>query len=145
MDIFLMQGRMWRIPPILIGLQITIAYYLISQWHGREFVLELRFLKTTKKILDILKEIYDNKKNISMIFELYECFFTLQLGKLSVPTYYSTLFNTSWYLKRNGASPTSDSVWSKNPKRVLSRSYRRQVPFWSQLFLSDLSMRSNPY
>lgn len=36
------------------------------------------FLKTAKEIWDTLKEVHENEKNISKVFELYERLFTLQ-------------------------------------------------------------------
>ena len=35
--------------------------------------------------------LYDNKKNPSMVFEIYECLFELKLGDRSVPKFYNEL------------------------------------------------------
>jgi len=62
----------------------------------------LMFLCTVKDIWDTLKDMYNNEKNISRVFELYEQnisrvfelykqLFTLRIGDRSLFEYYSTL------------------------------------------------------
>lgn len=47
----------------------------------------IMLLKTAKKIWDILKELYGYEKNISRVFKLYGCLFTLQQGEMSISVY----------------------------------------------------------
>lgn len=52
----------------------------------------LIFLMTAKEIWNILKEVYNNKKNISRIFEFYERIFILQQGEMYVHAYCSAFW-----------------------------------------------------
>ena len=49
------------------------------------------FLTTAKKIWDTLKVMYGNEKNLSRVFELYECLFELKQRDKSVPEFYGEL------------------------------------------------------
>jgi len=49
------------------------------------------FLTTVKKMWDTLKVMYDNEKDPSMVFEIYECLFELKQGDRSVPEFYGEL------------------------------------------------------
>ena len=47
------------------------------------------FLPTAKNMWDILKVMYENEKNLSRVFEIYERLFELKQGNRSVPEFYS--------------------------------------------------------
>jgi len=49
------------------------------------------FLTTAQKMWETLKVIYGNKKNPSMVFEIYERLFELKQGDKSVPEFYREL------------------------------------------------------
>jgi len=46
------------------------------------------FLTTAKEMWDTLKVVYDNEKNPSMVFEIYERLFELKQGDRYVPEFY---------------------------------------------------------
>jgi len=49
------------------------------------------FLSTVKEMWDTLKVVYENKKNPSGVFEIYERLFELKQGDQSVPEFYREL------------------------------------------------------
>ena len=49
------------------------------------------FLSTAKEMCDILKVMYENEKNPSRVFEIYERLFELKQGDRSVPEFYGEL------------------------------------------------------
>ena len=49
------------------------------------------FLTPVKKIWDTLKETYEHKKNIFLVYELYKQFFSLQQGDRTVIDLYTSL------------------------------------------------------
>ena len=66
-----------------------VMFWLLNSMEAKESV-GVMFSYTAKKILDILKEMYANENNVSRVFELYEQF-TLRMGDMSLPEYYSIL------------------------------------------------------
>jgi len=48
-------------------------------------------LTTAKEIWDTLKVMYENKKNLSRVFEIYEHLFELKQGDKFVPEFYGEL------------------------------------------------------
>lgn len=88
--IFLMFHLIWMISSILIGLQMT-AESLPSFFNMEKKVSSVViFLKTAKKIPDTFRKIYNSKKTISIVFELYECLHFL-MGRDGCLVYYSVL------------------------------------------------------
>jgi len=59
------------------------------------------FLTTVKEMWDILKVMYGNEKNPSMIFEIYERLFELKEGDKSVSEFYGELKSLVNELKMN--------------------------------------------
>ena len=49
------------------------------------------FLTTAKEMWDTLKVMYDNEKNPSRVFEIYERLFDLKQGDRYVPEFYGEL------------------------------------------------------
>jgi len=49
------------------------------------------FLTITKEMWDTVKVMYDNEKNPSRVFEIYECLFELKHGDKSVLEFYGEL------------------------------------------------------
>ena len=49
------------------------------------------FLTSVKEMWDTLKVLYDNEKNPSIVFEIYEPLFDLKQGDGSVPEFYGKL------------------------------------------------------
>ena len=48
----------------------------------------IMFLTTAKEMWDTLNVMYDNEKNPSRVFEIYERLFELKQGDISVPEFY---------------------------------------------------------
>lgn len=80
-------------------------------------------LKTIVEIWDTLKEVYNNEKNISRVFELYERLFTLEQGEMSIMAYYSVLHGILDELEIH--QPLV--IDSKDTKEITSESHYRQV------------------
>ena len=56
-----------------------------------KFSSSVMFLTIVKEMWDTLKVMYENKKNSSRVFEIYECMFELKHGDRSVLEFYREL------------------------------------------------------
>ena len=65
------------------------------------------FLPTTKNMWDTLKVMYNNEKNLSRVFEIYEHLFELKQRDRSVPEFYGELKNLTDKLKMHQPTVTT--------------------------------------
>jgi len=73
---------------------LTVDYYVMTWIFNsleEKISCSVIFLTTAKEMWDTLKVMYDNKKNPSRVFEIYERLFELKQGGRSVPEFYNEL------------------------------------------------------
>lgn len=78
----LMNHQILKIPPILIDLEVIVCVItLLLNYVEEKMSSGVMFLTVAKEIRDARKEIYDNEKNMYMVFELYKQFFFSLLSR----------------------------------------------------------------
>ena len=91
------------------------------------------FLTTAKEMWDTLKVMYDNEKNPSRVFEIYERLFELKHEDRSVPEFYGKLKGSIDELKIHQPAVTDAATL---------RGYRQDLAV--SKFLSGLNLHYNP-